>query len=161
MSCSRDKKLVLLSIVLLLIFPLTTKSNFIGENSTLNTATAERTKVLFLPSNQTDYALKESSQFDTGYGYPVDVEVVDNLAFTVAPRGGLFIFNVSDPVHPILIGSYDEPKNITEDNYWSTDGGLSSGLTFKDNLIFLGDGLNGLIILNVSNPTNPQKNWSL
>ncbi len=158
MSCSRDKKLVLLSILLLLlIFPLSKKSSFPSEKSTLNATTAENTKILFLPSNQTDYTLNEISQFDTGYGYPVDVEVVDNLAFTVSSRGGLFIFNVSEPTQPVLIGSYDEPKNITENNYWSTYGGLAAGLAFKDNLIFLGDGLNGLVVLNVSDPTNPQK----
>ena len=156
MRLSRDKKVMFLSIILLLVVcPTIKQSHFFGEENIL-TSTAENSKVLFLPPNQTNYELKEINQFDTGYGYPVDVEMVGDLAFTCAPRGGLFIFNVSIPTQPVLIGSYDEPKNITEDNYWSVNGG-SAGLALKDDLLFLGDGLNGLVVLNISDPTYPQK----
>ena len=109
------------------------------------------------PNNLTDYSIKEVDHYDTGFGYMLDLLVVDNLAFTNVFRGGLLVFNVSDLTTPLLIGSYDEPRAITEDNLWGNYGGIGNGLTIKNDLVFLCGGLTGLLIINISDPTNPQK----
>jgi hypothetical protein len=112
-------------------------------------------KMFQQPNNVTNYIIKELDQFDTGYGIIHDIQIVNDLAFTVAHRGGLLVFNISDYSNPVLIGTYDDPKTLSEDALWTY--GLPFGLDIKGDLVFLGDGLNGMLVLNVTDPTNPQK----
>jgi len=55
----------------------------------------------------------------------------------------MYIINVSDVTHPYLEGSYETP-------------GTAKDIFVKDTLAFIADGLSGLQIINVSNPSSPE-----
>jgi hypothetical protein len=104
-------------------------------------------------SNQTDYVLSKKFQYDDRLGAMNDIVVQDTLAFVAVKWGGLVIFNITDLQNPSIIGSYYEPLNTSS----VSDNVLTSGIFVRDDLAFLADGENGLLILNVSSPTNPIK----
>ncbi|AKI98000.1 LVIVD repeat-containing protein [Kosmotoga pacifica] len=56
---------------------------------------------------------------------------------------GLFIFDVSDPVNPQLIGHYD-----TAGRAW--------GVAVAGDYAYVADGSNGLVIIDISDPENPK-----
>lgn len=104
-------------------------------------------------ANNTDYVLSKNFQYDDRLGAMNDIMIQDNLAFVAVKWGGLVIFNISNLEKPTLIGSYYEPLNTSS----VSDNVLTSSLFIRENVVFLADGENGLIILNVSNPSNPTK----
>lgn len=108
-------------------------------------------------NNLTDFTIQKINQYDTGLGFMQDIHIFNNLAVTGAHRGGLVIFNISDFTQPSLISTYDEPRSISEDNLWDNYGGLGYGLDVKSNFVYQSKGLLGMLILNISDPENPQK----
>ncbi|MBK5115158.1 MAG: hypothetical protein JJE41_16140 [Candidatus Heimdallarchaeota archaeon] len=105
----------------------------------------------------TDFRFHEQSQYDDGIGILSDIYVQGELAFSAVNRGGLVIFNISDISQPFIISQYDDPKPITEDEYWGEFSDSSEGVFVRNNLAYLADGKNGLVILNVSNPYQIEK----
>ena len=79
-------------------------------------------------NNTTDYRIQKINQFDTGYGFILDFLIIDSLAFTITHRGELLIFDVSNYPQPLLVGTYNEPRNITEEYLWGNYGGFGNGL---------------------------------
>jgi len=65
----------------------------------------------------------------------------------------LYIFDISELNNPVLIGGYQEPN----DHYSYSTNYQSSGVFIRGNEAFVADGDNGLLILNISDPTNPLK----
>ncbi len=106
-------------------------------------------------SKNNPFEFSKVGQFDSGFGSPRDIVVQEELAFVASEWGGLLIFNVSDLSHPELIGVFDEDKPISSENYWVSSSDVSSGVFVKDDLAFLADGKNGLLIINISNPSIP------
>jgi len=72
----------------------------------------------------------------------VSIEVSGNYAYAACGSSGLQIINISDPVHPIIIGSFD-----TSD--WVGD------VAVLGNYIYVSDRNSGLYILDLSSPANP------
>ncbi|MFL5800496.1 MAG: LVIVD repeat-containing protein, partial [Roseiflexaceae bacterium] len=70
----------------------------------------------------------------------------------IAGLSGLFIFDVSNPLSPHLLGSFDSVGH---------GGGNSYNLDVIDTLAYLADGGGGLQIIDVSNPTSPTLRGSL
>ncbi|MFW9779899.1 MAG: LVIVD repeat-containing protein [Candidatus Heimdallarchaeota archaeon] len=95
------------------------------------------------------FNLEEIGQIDTP-GMARDVVVKGDAAFVAAMsitssiNGGLFIFNISDPSRPQLLGHF-------------FDEGSSHRLLVEDDIVFVADNFGGLEVFNVSNLTNPVK----
>lgn len=98
---------------------------------------------------------------------------------------GLFIFDVSDPENPLLVGRCDtagyaygvsvagnylyvadgnnglvvidvsDPANPVENGHYDTDG-YAQGVTIKGNYAYVADGGNGFVVIDISDPTNPK-----
>ncbi len=109
-----------------------------------------------------------------------EVFVLNDTVYAADDTYGLLIINISDPVHPILLSQYDyytrkifvendiayisggdglvildvsDPKSPTElGNYTGID---LAGLSYSNDLVYIGHRYNGLKIINVSNPTSP------
>ena len=104
-------------------------------------------------ANQTALNLTRLTHYDESYGAMTDIAIQNNLAFVTAHWGGLYILDISELNNPVLIGSYQEPY----DHYSYSTNYQSSGVFIRGNEAFVADGDNGLLILNISDPTNPQK----
>ncbi|NOK16644.1 LVIVD repeat-containing protein [Corallococcus carmarthensis] len=83
-------------------------------------------------------------------GDPVDVYVTQGHAYVVSlPRrdeaGGLSVFNVSDPAHPVFVTRVSLPT----DNYWN-------GVWAKGDALYVASGDSGLIVYDITNPASPQ-----
>lgn len=102
---------------------------------------------LIIYSNNPSFNTQKLSQFNTG-GTAVDVLVVDDIAYVVDTAdntpGGLRIINVSDPIHPYMLGSYYEAGRLIS-------------VDVAGNIAYLANTLVGLEIVNVSDPSNPIK----
>lgn len=72
------------------------------------------------------------------------VVVVDDLAYVAAGRGGLRIWDISDPEHPRRMGSVPSLA-------WAQD------LKVRGHLAYLASSIAGLDIVDVSDPENPQR----
>ena len=155
------------SILFLILSFYSLKTNNLNEilNSTIqNDDIGQRIKSMssdtsIFDSEQSNYnhRFQELSQFDTGYGAMNDIFVKDDLAFTTNVGGGLVIFNVSDFTNPIIIGQYNDIHEITAENLWLTESAYTYGISVQGEIAYLADGFNGLVILNISNPTQPVK----
>ncbi len=75
-----------------------------------------------------------------------------NTVFLADGSAGLKVIDVSDPYDPVLVGHYDNPC----DN-GSNLGGFARRITISSDAstIFMADGLAGLKIIDVTDPTNP------
>ncbi|MHA1434497.1 MAG: LVIVD repeat-containing protein [Candidatus Heimdallarchaeota archaeon] len=104
-------------------------------------------------SEQVIFSLSKIYQFDNQLGAMNDIVIQDNLAYVAVRWGGLVIFDISDLTNPVNIGSYYEPVNTTS----VSDTVLTSGIFVKDDVAFIADGENGLLIVNISNPSIPTK----
>ncbi|RKH60214.1 LVIVD repeat-containing protein [Corallococcus aberystwythensis] len=84
-------------------------------------------------------------------GDPVDVYVTKAHAYVVSvPRGteedgGLSVFNVSDPAHPVLVTRVSLPN----DNYWN-------GVWAKGDALYVASADSGVIVFDITNPASPQ-----
>lgn len=90
---------------------------------------------------------RQVGQISTG-GQAIDVDVEGDLAYVVDMMdynpGGLVIINISDPYNPNQIGSF-------------YDGGILMKVDVIDSIAFLANQINGLEIIDVSNPLYPVK----
>ncbi|MCF2143539.1 MAG: hypothetical protein K9W42_07540 [Candidatus Heimdallarchaeota archaeon] len=98
-------------------------------------------------------SLEKIGQYRERYGYPIDIEIQEELAFMACEMGGLLIFNISDPTEPRLIGTFNEERNVSYKNTWSDN--LAPWVEIQGELAVLGDGYNGLLFINISNPKMP------
>jgi hypothetical protein len=86
---------------------------------------------------------------DYFYGLPVDIYVTKEHAYVVSVdgsyqgRGGLTVFNVSDPAHPTLV------KQI------SSGGGYWNGVWAKGDALYIASSRNGVVTYDITNPANP------
>ncbi|MBK5115176.1 MAG: hypothetical protein JJE41_16235 [Candidatus Heimdallarchaeota archaeon] len=103
------------------------------------------------------YQIQKLAQVDTGHGAMNDVFVQGELAFSTNAGGGLIIFNITDFTNPVIIGQYDDDHEISEENLWLTESAYTDGISVRGEVAYLADGFNGLVILNVSIPTQPVK----
>jgi hypothetical protein len=117
-------------------------------------------------------------------GNCLGLHVDQNLAYLAIDTGGFQIVDVSDPVNPVLRGSYATPAqakdvrvvgnlayltlndfglqiiNISQPNAPTLVGsyntvGQSLAVALHQNLAYIADYPNGLVIIDVKNPTNP------
>ena len=91
-------------------------------------------------SNPADVQLL-SSFFDNGQAKKLTI--IDDLAFVVDGPAGLEIFNISNPNKPEKIGQYKEPLLVATD------------VIIQNDVAVLSADLNGVVFLNISDPTNP------
>jgi len=77
-------------------------------------------------------------------GDPQAVVITNNFAYIAAARGGLIVFDVSDPANPQPVGRY-------------FTGGSAYGVAVSGNYAYVADGAAGLQVIDVSNPANPQR----
>ncbi|MHA1185321.1 MAG: LVIVD repeat-containing protein [Candidatus Heimdallarchaeota archaeon] len=107
-----------------------------------------------------DYSINKVGLYDTGYGSMYDLFVSGDYVYTAVRRGGMVTFDISDLSSPSLVSVYDDPtKEVSQDQLWGEYGGdgLTDGVFVEDNIAYLADGSNGLVILNVSSPEQPVK----
>ncbi|MCD6418459.1 hypothetical protein J7M00_06735 [bacterium] len=67
----------------------------------------------------------------------------DTIAAVAADDAGVFIFNIANPDASALIGYCDTPGEATR-------------LKFFDNYLYIADGLSGLVVIDVSEPSFPR-----
>jgi len=119
-----------------------------------------------------------------GPGYIRDVNVIGNVAY-LADGQGLRTINVANPANPVALGFYgspggawglyvtgnigyladydslrlvniSNPANPTELGIYPSTGGTIRGVRTTSNYAYVGDGINGLRILNITTPSTPQ-----
>jgi hypothetical protein len=83
-------------------------------------------------------------------GMPVDVYVTQGHAYVVsipdgAERGGLTVFDVSNPEAPVFKTWISQPN----DNYWN-------GVWAKGNALYVASASTGVVVFDISNPASPQ-----
>ncbi len=86
--------------------------------------------------------------------------VSGNYVYTTTERGGMVTFDISDISSPSFVSVYDDPtKEVSQDQLWGDYGGcgFTNGVFVEDDIAYLADGSNGLVILNVSSPEHPIK----
>jgi hypothetical protein len=76
-------------------------------------------------------------------GYSLDVKVDDNLAYLVVGTKGLLIVDVTDPAHPVEVGSN------------STRGYYAQSVTLDGTIAYVANRGEGLTVLDVSDPMRP------
>ncbi len=82
--------------------------------------------------------------YDIPVAFPIDVAVVDSLAYIAAADGGLRIVSLADPHNPSEVGVFVGPAN-------------TCGVALKDSFAYLAGHINGVFVVNVADPTNPQQ----
>jgi len=92
-------------------------------------------KTVYAASNPTGIMNKISDILD---GVANDIIVEDSIAYIACGKGGLKIYNVSDPNNPLFINELDEIGDI-----W--------GIDLQDVYVYL-VGTQGLLIIDISNP---------
>lgn len=150
----------ILTILLVFTQPICTNRLFVHshkseKNSNYNSVSLS--KIQNNCENDFNYNLCNLGNYDTALGRIRDVIIVDELAYTAVEGAGLVVFDLSNLSNPIIVSCYDDSKPITEDVVWDFFDHTTSGLFIKDGLVYLADGLNGLVIINVSDLANPQK----
>ncbi|HUT82148.1 MAG TPA: hypothetical protein VMZ29_13180 [Candidatus Bathyarchaeia archaeon] len=105
--------------------------------------------------NNTDYRFEEKTSYDTGYGIIADLFLNNNYLYTAIKQAGMIIFDVTNPEQPIFLSNFDTHKELKSDSLWDNYGGLTTGIFVRDNIAYLGDGLNGLAIIDVQNSKEP------
>jgi hypothetical protein len=77
--------------------------------------------------------------FYKGYTHFFDVAVDGQYAYLAAAGSGLLVVDISDPVHPAEVGSYDTP-------------GYSYGIGKAGDMVYIADGWGGVRVVGVGNP---------
>ncbi|WP_224248513.1 LVIVD repeat-containing protein [Hyalangium gracile] len=92
------------------------------------------------------------SETAVSLGFPVDVYVIKQHAYVVSinlgtriPNGGLTVFDVSDPAHPV----FKKQVTLAGDTYWNS-------VWAKGNALYVGSGKHGVIVYDITNPADPQ-----
>jgi hypothetical protein len=93
-------------------------------------------------SNHSAPVLVSSTTVD---GSSSQVEIIGNYAYIGASGAGLKIFDISNPVTPILKTTYD----------YDTSAGSLSDIKVVGNTAYLADGVSGVQILDITNPITP------
>ncbi|MHA1185558.1 MAG: LVIVD repeat-containing protein [Candidatus Heimdallarchaeota archaeon] len=104
--------------------------------------------------------MKKIGQYDTGFGGMSSLFIDGDHIYTTTERGGMVTFNISDISSPSLVSVYDDPtKEVSQEQLWGEygDSSFTRGIFIEEDIAYLADGSNGLIILNVSSPENPVK----
>ncbi len=105
----------------------------------------------------TDYGVNKIGQIDTGLGSMFDLFVSGNYVYSATRRAGLVTFDIADLSSPNLVSIFDDPKEISENQLWDSFSALTDGIFVDENVAYLADGHNGLVILDVSSPEQPVK----
>jgi len=98
------------------------------------------------PSNPSQIACEP---LPWGITVVTDIDVVGSYAYLAVGLDGLLIFDVNDPTHPTLRGSFPIP--IAPD----PDLGVAKHIQVVDKLAYLAAGINSLQIIDVTDPTSP------
>ncbi len=88
-----------------------------------------------------DFSQSFMAQVDAD-GDARDIALDSGYAYVVDGKNGLKIFDISNPVSPVLIGTYDA-------------GGSFNGIEVIGDYAYVAAGVAGLIVVNVSNRSNP------
>ena len=80
--------------------------------------------------------------YNVPVGYPIDVAVVDSLAYITAAHGGLRIVSLTDPQNPTEVG-------------FSTAMANALGVDLKDSIAYVAGHAAGVFLINVADPHNP------
>ena len=75
-------------------------------------------------------------------GFVESVTVNSTMAFVAAGNSGVHFIDVSNPINPTVLGSYDTP-------------GYAEGIVAKEQYAYVADGPYGLRVLDVSDPAHP------
>ena len=70
------------------------------------------------------------------------VTIVGSRAYVAGMSSGMFIFNISNPTAPVLIGSFDPAGSVAD-------------VAVSGNFAYLPARIAGIYIVNISNPANP------
>ena len=102
----------------------------------------------------TNFNISKIAEYDDSLGAMNDIFIQDDLAFVAVKWGGLLIFDISNLEEPTIVGDYyEEPTNMD----LGSNSERTSGVFVREDIAFLADGENGLVILNISNPRKPEK----
>jgi hypothetical protein len=83
----------------------------------------------------------------TGWGSVVALQVVGNIAYIVPEEAGLQIVDVGDPANPAILGSVGSPATYTS---------VQVAGTWLYVTIVSGGGVSDVLLVDVSNPAQPQ-----
>ncbi len=134
--------------------------------------------------------IEDPTHPDVNSAFPINdgafgVTIENEAAYIASDGDGFIIANVSNPVHPTLIGksgrggsfelcinnsiayvtdygwglriyNYSNPYSPVEIGSYS-DGGMASGVVVYGDILYLGDPNFGLKVINVSDPTSPNR----
>src|SRR6476659_9569379 len=96
------------------------------------------------PVASCQFSLVTLSHTNGGIGFPVDIVVSSNKVYLAVSSGSLYIYDVSNPAHPVALGH----TNVSHapDCY---------GIALVGNAVHWVDSYGGLFVCNVSDPANP------
>ena len=78
---------------------------------------------------------------DHQFNYYMSIITHDDIAFTAEADSGIGVYNIADPSEPVKIGSCSDPH-------------IPRGLFYKDDILYVADVRDGLLLLDVSDPGN-------
>ncbi|NVM53596.1 MAG: hypothetical protein HWN66_07810, partial [Candidatus Helarchaeota archaeon] len=84
------------------------------------------------------------TDFHGGNKQGMAIKIEGNLAYIASGIHGFFIYNITNPLSPGMIGTF-------------SDFGFSNDIEIRSNFAFIADGYDGLEVIDISNPTSPQK----
>ncbi|MBF0094465.1 MAG: DUF4347 domain-containing protein, partial [Alphaproteobacteria bacterium] len=90
--------------------------------------------------NTQGFSVGLTGSYDTELAYGVAVS--GNYAYVADDRAGLRVIDISNPVSPSLLGTYDTP-------------GYASGVVVNGTYAYVADLNRGLQVINISNPASP------
>lgn len=93
-----------------------------------------------------------NKSYNTG-GWAQGITVSGNYAYVIDMANGIFIVDISNPSSPILEGMYDTSPPIIIENYDYT--GSIWSVSVSGNYAYVADEGNGLLIVDISNPSSP------
>ncbi|MBF0129304.1 MAG: DUF4347 domain-containing protein [Alphaproteobacteria bacterium] len=96
--------------------------------------------------NTQGFSVGLTGSYDTELAYGVAVS--GNYAYVADDRAGLRVIDISNPVSPSLLGTYDTP-------------GYASGVVVNGTYAYVADLNRGLQVINISNPASPSLAGSL
>ncbi|MBN1329335.1 MAG: hypothetical protein JXA54_07665 [Candidatus Heimdallarchaeota archaeon] len=110
------------------------------------------TNTNILPEDNFNHFFHEVGQYHERYGALGKVILKDNVAFVASYWGGVLIFNLSEPNQPELISTFIDDCVITGPDACTEE---MAHIALEDDLLLYAHGREGLLLINVSNPTKP------
>lgn len=102
-------------------------------------------KKVTVPTDEPESSgLERVSETPVTPGLPVDVYVTHGHAYVVSLGGGLFVYDVRDPAHPVLT----EHIQRTNDTYWN-------GVWSHGDALYVASGVRGVIVFDLTDPAHP------